>query len=185
MRVVRAADAVTMPWKNGGGTTREYVVQRGAEPFEWRLSVAEVAQSGPFSTFVDIDRLLVLLSGAGMVLHTEGVATPLHHLAPHRFPGEQAVHAELVDGPTSDLNLFWRRDRWVAAARAMSVPCEVAAGEPTIVYVADGDVRVSTAEESVSLCTGDVVVLHHSPSRVEGDGHVVLFDLRPITTASQ
>ena len=32
-----------------------------------------------------------------------------------QFAGEAAVHATLVDGPTTDLNLMWRRD-WGSAA---------------------------------------------------------------------
>lgn len=171
-----------MPWKNGGGTTREYMVEPGEESFEWRLSVAEVADSGPFSTFAGVDRLLVLLSGEGMVLHADGEATPLRRLEPHRFPGEQAVHAELVGGPTTDLNLFWRRDRWVAAASARQAPFSVEAGRLTILYVASGEVSVITGGESVTADAGDAVQVDTASARVAGDGHVVVFELRPVTT---
>ena len=40
------------------------------------------------------------------------------------FAGEAPVHATLVDGPTVDLNLMWRRDRWDASVRESVLPAE-------------------------------------------------------------
>ncbi|NYH19335.1 HutD/Ves family protein [Paraburkholderia bryophila] len=69
--LIRGADLVAAPWKNGGGVTREVAAvpeQAGLDCFVWRVSIADVAQAGPFSRFAGIDRTLVLLSGAGMLL---------------------------------------------------------------------------------------------------------------------
>ena len=66
-----------MPWMNGKGITHEIAVSstlseggdlsRGgggsAAPFLWRLSMADLTGSGPFSTIPDVDRILVLLDG--------------------------------------------------------------------------------------------------------------------------
>ena len=60
-----------MPWKNGGGTTIEIAVSphgAGLDDFDWRVSMARVEGSGPFSRFADIDRCLCVLGGAGIVL---------------------------------------------------------------------------------------------------------------------
>ena len=38
--------------------------------FDWRVSVADVAADGPFSRFPGVDRVLVLIAGAGMRLGT-------------------------------------------------------------------------------------------------------------------
>ena len=75
--MIRAADLVASPWKNGGGVTREigaFPPGAALDAFAWRVSVADVGTAGPFSRFDGIDRTLVLLSGAGMTLAEAGGA---------------------------------------------------------------------------------------------------------------
>lgn len=62
--------------------------------------------------FPGVERELVLLQGEGLRLRFEDGATHTL-LPPHdrlRFAGERALVGELVDGPTLDFNLMWRRD---------------------------------------------------------------------------
>lgn len=168
-----------MPWKNGGGTTREVVRVPETGDLEWRLSVAEVAADGPFSVFEGIDRILVLLSGAGMDLHFDA---PRHveRLRPLRdvkaFAGEAAVHAQLVDGPTTDLNLMWRRDRFDVGVRESVLPVELhGQGAVTVLYVAEGAAELpdgTVLVEGDALDTTDALV-------VEGTGVVLEFSLWP------
>ena len=64
--ILRAAERLSAPWKNGGGVTREIAVfPHGADlaRFDWRMSLATVAAGGPFSTFPGIDRLMLVLDG--------------------------------------------------------------------------------------------------------------------------
>jgi len=168
-----------MPWKNGGGLTREVVREPAEGDLEWRLSVAEVSADGPFSTFEGIDRILVLLEGAGMDLRF----VDDHHverLRPIRdvkaFAGEAPVHATLVDGPTVDLNLMWRRDGWDASVRESVLPAAVdAEGAVTVLYVADGAAVLpdgTVLEPGDALDTTDRFV-------VDGTGVVLLFTLWP------
>ena len=56
MRIIRPADLVRMPWKNGGGETTEIAVSpeaAGLDRFDWRVSMARVARNGPFSEFAE------------------------------------------------------------------------------------------------------------------------------------
>ena len=48
--VLRAADYPRMPWKNGGGSTEEITrdAGEGLEGFGWRLSIADIGESGGF-----------------------------------------------------------------------------------------------------------------------------------------
>jgi environmental stress-induced protein Ves len=119
LTLIRGADLVAAPWKNGGGLTREVAVfpeRAGMDDFVWRVSVADVARAGPFSRFEGIVRTLVLLSGAGMVLdETQGAHAVKSHalmqaLDIARFDGEAQIDARLVDGATRDFNLMVRRD---------------------------------------------------------------------------
>ena len=91
MRILRAADYRVMPWKNGGGTTTEITVSpdgSGLDDFDWRVSMARVASSGPFSGFAGVDRTLAVLEGEGIVLDIAGQspATLTRASAPLSFP---------------------------------------------------------------------------------------------------
>jgi uncharacterized protein len=172
----RAADAVAMPWKNGGGSTLEYVREPAEGEFSWRLSVAQVQADGPFSTFTDVDRILVLLTGAGMDLDVDGsvvaLRAPFGH---HRFAGEAAVHASLVDGPTTDLNLMCRRDRWAAEFIRHDGPARVDA-EMVVGYVAAGEARLP---DGTVLGPGDAFGRERALLWA-GDATVLVFALRSV-----
>jgi len=117
MRIIRSTAYVTMPWRNGGGSTTEIAVwPAGADTasFEWRLSMARVEQAGPFSQFAGIDRTIALLEGGGLNLSIEGHAEVSLEagLAPYSFPGDVPAHATLAGDPVLDLNLMSRRADW-------------------------------------------------------------------------
>ncbi|WP_042340078.1 HutD/Ves family protein [Paraburkholderia ferrariae] len=177
--LLRGADLVASPWKNGGGVTREIAAApiagciaggiAGAaagtalDTFAWRVSVADVAQAGPFSRFEGVDRTLVLLEGAGMMLDEAGPTARTHALtAPldvARFAGETALTARLVDGPTRDFNLMVRRgaargtlDVWRTATSCRST------AETLLLFCARGPVAISVNDAApVTLATGDTL----------------------------
>lgn len=133
MRVLRAADSPRVRWRNDGGWTRELVrsPDGAGDGFDWRVSVAEVEADGPFSAFDSYDRLLVLLDGEGMDLHFTETGQTTRLRAGNRrarFRGESPIHATLVDGPTTDFNLIWRRDQFLGVARLMGPADEVGVG---------------------------------------------------------
>ena len=105
------------PWKNGGGSTTELIKQVVDSQLLWRLSIAAVEQSGPFSDFSGFDRTIMLLKGNGMVLSI-GDATGQaieyridHRYTPFEFAGEAKTHCRLIDGPVEDFNLMVDRHR--------------------------------------------------------------------------
>ena len=112
-RVLAPSTFRRMPWKNGGGRTTEIFVEPPGAPlddFAWRVSVADVNRSGPFSTFPGVDRTLVLLSGNGVRLTGDG--TPLELAQPFepvRFAGDVPLQCTLIAGPVRDFNLMARR----------------------------------------------------------------------------
>jgi uncharacterized protein len=109
MNSVRLADCAFVPWRNGGGRTRELLAWPRAEDWQVRVSVAEIAADGPFSAFPGMDRAFAVLDGAGVVLSLPGGDI---HLGPRdravHFDGAAAPMCRLVDGPTRDLNLMVR-----------------------------------------------------------------------------
>ena len=101
------------PWRNGAGLTREIAAApAGSDGFDWRISVAEVTRDAPFSAFPGIDRCIVLLHGAGLLLRANHGSFE-HRLdtpcVPHHFSGDLALHATLLGGPSSDFNVMVRR----------------------------------------------------------------------------
>jgi environmental stress-induced protein Ves len=108
MQIVRYAALVSTPWKNGAGITREIIRQPNTGHFRWRLSLADIAQSGPFSEFTGYRRIMALLEGNGVVLRFEGgESRTLLNAGEHvEFSGGVRTHCELIDGPCVDLNLM-------------------------------------------------------------------------------
>lgn len=100
-----------MPWKNGGGTTREIFRFPATGNWSFRLSIAEVKESGPFSIFSGMMRHLLLLTGKGMILHgTDFKRVMDKSLIPYTFDGEISINAELISGPNTDFNVFWDKN---------------------------------------------------------------------------
>ena len=116
---VHLADVDATPWKNGGGFTRDLLLwPPGAnitgDTWAVRISVAEVAQSGPFSAYPGVARWFCVLQGAGVVLRFGDGPQPQTTLTPDspplHFDGALAPGCELVAGPTLDLNLMARQN---------------------------------------------------------------------------
>ena len=112
-QIHRAAARRFAPWKNGGGETAEIIRHpacAGFETFDWRISTARVDQSGPFSVFPGIERVLTVLEGGPMELHfgdgREIVAGP--QTGPHSFSGGMPCEARLKGPGLLNLNLMVR-----------------------------------------------------------------------------
>ena len=176
--VRRWAQAVPVPWRNGGGVTRELLREPAeGEAFDWRVSVAQVDQDGPFSSFPGFERVLVLLTGDGLDLHTpRGTVRLRAPFGAHRFPGEQPIDAILPGGGTTDFNLMWRREVLQAEVTVMDIDgARVLGGDDLVLcYVARGVVRMGGDE----LAVGDLARVHGA-QRVEGTGTLVVCSLRP------
>jgi uncharacterized protein len=110
VNVVQLADCPLVPWRNGGGRTRELLAWPNASDWQVRVSVAEIEADGPFSPYPGIERWFALLGGAGVVLALpQGEVTLRPGSAAVAFAGEAAPACRLIDGPTQDLNLMLRR----------------------------------------------------------------------------
>jgi len=111
-KTARFAELPVVPWRNGGGVTREVATGgSGEEGFDWRISIADVEVPGPFSAFPGVDRTITLVGGDRMDLVIDGV---VHTLGLHElltFDGASQTSCRLPNGPTRDLNVMTRRDR--------------------------------------------------------------------------
>jgi environmental stress-induced protein Ves len=112
--IARLADTIPMPWKNGGGTTRELLAWPNAGAWIVRVSVADIKASGPFSVYEGVDRWFAVLSGGDVLLATPGSAArqlgaSLEEL--HAFPGDAPTQCTALGDATQDFNIMLRRAR--------------------------------------------------------------------------
>lgn len=187
MQILRAAGYRVMPWKNGGGTTTEIAVSpdgAGLDDFDWRISMARVETSGPFSNFAGIDRTLSVLEGEGIVLDIAG--RPSARLttasAPLAFPGDVPTSAALIGGPITDLNVMTRRGRMTHQVErlALSAPLDVEASAGTTLVLPLGGEFIVPGDKPVRVGPLDVVVLDQGAPylRLKPAEEAVLFVIR-------
>jgi environmental stress-induced protein Ves len=159
VEIVRRDRFRTSRWRNGGGVTHE-AVRRPAngERFDWRVSVAEIGASGPFSAFDGYRRHMLLLRGAGLELRfadgrLEGLAHGGDLVA---FAGAPPPDCRLTAGACVDLNLI----------SAAGIPVEtwvLRDARPLDVAVERGNVVLAFGIDA----TGSVEVPSASPGRIE------------------
>jgi environmental stress-induced protein Ves len=120
-RLVHLGDVPPSPWRNGGGVTRELASWPDTGDWVWRMSVAEVARSGPFSRFEGVQRWFAVLGGRGVRLSMGDQAHELTgNSVPLCFDGAMPADCQLLDGATQDFNLMVRRDQAAAQMRRIS-----------------------------------------------------------------
>lgn len=134
-----AANRIAQPWKNGAGVTREVAAfppRSGLESFDWRVSIAEVTEDGPFSLFPGVDRTLIVLSGEGVALEVAGRSSRLRPgEAPYSFPGDQPTGCALLGGPVTDLNIMTRRGEIAHTVTGISVTQTITVEEGVLVWI--------------------------------------------------
>jgi environmental stress-induced protein Ves len=176
VHVIEAAQRRTMPWKNGLGTTTEIAIDPPgadlADRFRWRLSIASVQSSGPFSTFPGYERTIMLIEGRGMEL-VVGSNSPRRFdrpFEPFLFSGDAPAECRLIDGPIRDFNLMV--DRSVLRSRtevwhldSMPRPIDLSpAGWIIHCFAGQIDLQVGAARRSHRLSTDATAVLRRGQS---------------------
>ncbi len=119
---------VTSPWKNGGGITHEIAKAETAQGWRWRLSIAEVATDGPFSRYDGMSRILTVIEGNGIDLHTPEGILQARPCKPVAFSGELPIDSRMVDGPIKDLNLIYDARLLRAEVVVLDGPCQMSIG---------------------------------------------------------
>ena len=157
MRIIRQSNFTVTPWKNGGGVTREALrVPPSGDPFLWRVSVAQIDRSGPFSNFAGYNRTMVLLRGNGVDLTgSNGDRYRLRSIGDLiEFDGAHAMQCVLEAGPCVDLNLIASKSLPTVHARVhrLQEPLAMPAGGAgsTLIFPIDAAVVVRSAGSDVA-----------------------------------
>ena len=148
-------DAVmAQPWRNGAGLTRELAAWPDAQDWAWRISVAEVSASGPFSHWPGVKRWFAVLGGYGLSLQVGETSHTLDtDSAPLSFDGALPCACELQGGPTQDLNLMLRQGRAEASMLRVKGRHSLQWTKPLTlaVYSAMGTARLAIDGEDLQL----------------------------------
>lgn len=159
IRVLRAADRVAVPWKNGGGVTREVAVSpecAGMEDFDWRASIADVSTAGPFSRFDGINRTMMILKGRLSLKFDDRDIELNPESSPLAFSGDAACRAAPIGGAVTDLNVMARRGRCSARVERLVGATTLLA--PTTLLVAIVPATVTVDDEPINLDVHDAVL---------------------------
>ncbi|MFI2369590.1 HutD family protein [Streptomyces sp. NPDC018833] len=187
MRLLRAAGRVAVPWKNGGGVTREIAASPEDAPmdaFDWRISLADVADDGPFSAFPAVDRTLTVVEGRGMELTVGGERLVVdERFVPRDFPGDRATDGRLLGGPVVNFNVMHNRGRAVVMTSVVRGRLPVVVPDRSVVVaVALRGTTVleamSPGAERVTLDRYDAAVLDGHAVVLATDGDAALVTIR-------
>jgi environmental stress-induced protein Ves len=145
------------PWKNGGGSTREIVCRpegAGMDGFDWRVSIATIAQAGPFSAFPGVDRVIMLLDGDGV--HLQSASGIDHRLdqahAPFAFSGDVALDCTVLGGTSTDFNVMTRRGTLCADVQVLRAATALPVAQSGLLLALRGDWHLS-GSDTPQTCT--------------------------------
>jgi len=172
LKVLRAKDYPRMPWKNGGGSTEEITRDAGTglDGFGWRLSIADIGESGGFSTFAGYERVITVLQGDGMTLTVDGQVTrSLLPIDPFAFSGESQVSCTLLGEPIRDFNLIY-------APRRCSARLQWLGGEQRFFSEA-GTVLVFSVSDALEVTVGNSVQQLGRHDCLQLDGNTSLLEI--------
>lgn len=160
-QIRRLRDVAPQAWRNGGGQTRELLTwppraaaSAGAtEPWQLRVSVADIEADGPFSAYPGVQRYFAVLHGAGVRLRWPNRVCTLEAgdeaLA---FDGAAPPDGQLPAGPTRDLNLMLQGGAtgrlWRLEAASS---CQAAPGDVLGVYTAAPLVVLDEQQQAIEL----------------------------------
>jgi environmental stress-induced protein Ves len=172
----------SLPWKNGAGQTKEVArspLESTSENFDWRLSIAVIQQSGPFSAYPGVERTLVNCGEGSVDLDINGSIVQLKKYEQAAFHGTDNVYATLRHGPTHDLNLMTRNSTCTGEIRIHSLNGRVDVWDPGLqaLVVLAGRVEV----DGVALAQLDSIVRSGADAPIVFDNAVIaVIMVRPL-----
>lgn len=127
-QIVMPQDFASSRWKNGGGVTHEILRDNVNDPWQWRISIAEVASDGPFSRFEGMSRILTVIDGNGLDLHTPEGVLAARRFRPLGFAGDTPVECRMLAGPVRNLNVIYDSAHVTVSVVVVAGPDDISAG---------------------------------------------------------
>ncbi|MEX3313595.1 HutD family protein [Sulfitobacter sp. PS-8MA] len=115
-------------WKNGGGVVHEIIRDNVNDPWQWRISLADVTSDGPFSLFEGMTRILTVVDGNGLNLLTPECELAARRFQPVEFAGDIPVESRMVSGGVRNLNVIYSPAKMIASVVVLAGPKVIPAG---------------------------------------------------------
>ena len=122
MKIVVLKDFKEVPWKNGLGSSIEYLINPPAadvrfEKFNYRISSALVTADSTFSYYKGYKRVLILLNGEMTLTHknsaNEETTVDLKTLTSYSFSGDDLTTGKVASGgKLRDLNFIYSAEKY-------------------------------------------------------------------------
>jgi environmental stress-induced protein Ves len=168
-----------VPWHNGHGMTTDLVIEpsnAGWADCRWRVGVAEIAASCPFSHLPGLDRLLVPL-GPGLSLSVGGAPQrPVGAFEVFAFSGgeETLCHLDTAPGaaPLLAFNLMLRTGRAKGTVQCHAGPVRLAAPGPgalVLLAARGGFTMVGNDDRPIRLDAGEAIVHREADEPLSGE----------------
>ena len=137
--ILEYASLAPRPWRNGRGVTRILFDDADAsDAWTWRISIAEITGTQPYSAYPGVRRGQVALGPGAVDLTIGGRELTLAVEDVIEFDGEAEVSATPHEAGFLDLNVMTRRDAWESSVQVVEAS-EMSAepGGPTVLVALD------------------------------------------------
>ncbi|MBY6056974.1 HutD family protein [Leisingera daeponensis] len=173
-----ALAARPVPWKNGGGLTRELASETKGGGTVWRLSLAEISRNGPFSAFPGLARIHCIVDGAGHTLSNDCTRLEARLLELLEFDGGLQLECRLRDGPCKAFNVIYDPARVAASASVLGEGAVPVFGGRQALFVISGSLEIKGTGR---LGAGEgIVTASAATGAVSSGSAVVQVQLAPV-----
>lgn len=178
MQMLKLNALIDVPWKNGGGITRNIAKGLHEGKIAWTISRADVAEAGPFSDFSGMMRVLTVVSGGAMILDTPTTPLTAALFSPVRFDGALKVFSRLEDGPITDLNLMFNPSVCDGDVVVHKGPCGLKVMCPPQGVLAFHGLAGEPCVDGVAICPADTAFVTQSNAALQLKEGEALLELR-------
>lgn len=215
-QLIRYQDCPSTPWKNGGGSTKQLLISPSnadLSNFNYRISIASISSNGPFSSFIGIDRQLVILEGDGVELNInsreeakqlidlrgeeriqgDADTTEYKRLTPADnpfcFAGETSITSKLLGSDVIDFNVMTKRAAFKVLTQRLNVNGIFIEKHAAISNTAiDAHHNKTEAPIVQLLCCLDTMIWEHNGESIKIMPYDILIikpdqDIKLVTTA--
>lgn len=184
IRQFRHQSYVTMPWKNGRGSTDEIcLLPPGAsrDRFDLRISRADIFEPGLFSAFPGVERTITIIEGAGLTLDFGGHVAMLEPRRPYTFDSGLTPVGIPKDASVRVLNVMAARAVWRLAPAAVVTEATPLTAAVSVVFSIEGDWRLEAGPDRTVLLSADTALVETSARLVpESSGAALIVPLSPV-----
>ena len=170
----RYADLPTQAWKNGKGVSRTLFSDSNSQgAWSWKVSIAEISQSQPYSQYPGIDRVQVALGPGEIDLEVGGERHRLRAGEQLAFAGEDEVLVAPLGTGFLALNLMFVGEQWEATVSTTNGSGQECSNGQVKILVALND-RCQVGNDQLNRLDA-LMVRSESPLNISGSFYLVTY----------